>query len=248
MRYEAFFAGIHRQLAPERYLEIGVRDGHSLTLARCRTVAIDPDFAITHEIDADVALFRTTSDEYFSRPDPLAPTGGKPFDLAFIDGLHLFEFALRDFINAEKYSTPGSMIVFDDVLPRSVAEAARARQTGNWTGDVFKILAVLAEYRPDLRVLTVSTRPTGLLLVVGLDPTSTVLADNYGEITRRFIDPDPQPVPAELLDRRGALPAARVLESGFWKILVDGRRGATADQLRPVLRAELGATLGPVFA
>ena len=70
-------------------------------------------------------LFRTTSDEYFARPDPLAPLGGLPFDLAFIDGLHLFEFALRDFINAERGSRPGAVILFDDILPRKVVEASR---------------------------------------------------------------------------------------------------------------------------
>jgi predicted O-methyltransferase YrrM len=77
-------------------------------------------------LDGDFALVRSTSDEYFSRPDPLALTGGQPFDLAFIDGLHLLEFALRDFINTERFSTPTSVIVFDDVLPRTVEEAAKA--------------------------------------------------------------------------------------------------------------------------
>ena len=35
-------------------------------------------------------------------------------DLAFIDGLHLFEFSLRDFMNVEKLAHPGSVVVFDD--------------------------------------------------------------------------------------------------------------------------------------
>src|SRR5215216_1667820 len=118
MRYLAFLDQVHAKLRPETYLEIGVRNGTSLALSRARTVAIDPAYSITDEISCDLRLFRTSSDEYFNRAVPLAPTGGRPFDLAFIDGLHLFEFAFRDFVHAEQYSSPGGVIVFDDVLPR----------------------------------------------------------------------------------------------------------------------------------
>ena len=137
MRYLSFLRKVHRLLAPERYLEIGIRSGTSLALARCRAVGIDPTFAIDAKVDCDLALFRTTSDEYFARDDQLGPTGGEPFDLAFIDGLHLFEFALRDFINTERHCSAKSLIIFDDVLPRTVDEAARVRHTAAWTGDVF---------------------------------------------------------------------------------------------------------------
>jgi hypothetical protein len=192
---------VHERLRPAAYLEIGVRNGGSLALARGRAVGIDPAFAIHAELDGDVALFRTTSDEYFSRPDPLAPTGGQPFELSFIDGLHLFEFALRDFIFAERHSAARGMIVFDDVLPRDVPEAARERHTHQWTGDVFGVLQVLERYRPDLLVLPLDTKPTGLLAVVGLDPQNTVLVDHFEEILAEFRRPDPQPVPREILDR-----------------------------------------------
>ena len=129
-------------------------------------------------------------DEYFARPEPLAATGGEPFDLSFIDGLHLFEFAYRDFINAERHSSARGVIIFDDVLPRSVDDAARERHTATWTGDVYPMLAVLARYRPDLIVLPVSTQPTGLLLVLGLDPTSTILGDHYDEIMAEYRSAD----------------------------------------------------------
>lgn len=247
MDYLDFLPGVHERLAPSTYLEIGIRNGVSLSLARCRRVGIDPAYNLTAEIDGDLALFRTTSDEYFNRPDPLAPTGGRPFDLAFIDGLHLFEFALRDFINTERHCSPRSVIVFDDVLPRDVDEAARVRHTMSWTGDVYPVIEVLARYRPELVVVPVGTQPTGLLVVLGLDPSNTVLTDNYDAIMAEFRRPDPQPVPPELLDRLSIVPPHRVLAAPFWQALRDAPADAGPEQVRALL-TEAGIGLGPAFA
>lgn len=245
MFYRHFLTSVHDLLAPQHYLEIGVERGISLALARCPAVGIDPSFSIQAELANHVTLFRTTSDEYFTRPDPLQPTGGEPFDLAFIDGLHLFEFALRDFINTERHSSTRGVIIFDDVLPRTVDEAARQRHTHAWTGDVYSIVAVLARYRPDLIVLPVKTHPTGLLLVMGLDPDSTVLTDNYDAIMAEYRRPDPQPVPADLLERTIILPPERVLQSGLWSVLSPLAESST---LRDRLAAEVRNSLGVAFA
>jgi hypothetical protein len=249
VHYYDFLAEVHRRLAPKAYLEIGVRNGGSLARARCRSVGIDPAYAITAELDADVALFRTTSDDYFSRPEPLAPTGGTPFDLTFIDGLHLFEFALRDFVHAEQHSSPHGLIVFDDVLPRSIQEAARERRSAAWTGDVYGMVEVLARYRPGLVVLPVGTRPTGLLLVAALDPSDTVLTAHFDEILDRFRRPDPQPVPPALLDRLTVIPPRRLLESDLLEVLAGSRDQADAGvDLGASIRERVARSLGPDFA
>jgi hypothetical protein len=247
MHYYAFLAELHRRLAPRAYLEVGIRNGGSLAQARCRSVGIDPAYAITYELDTDVALFRTTSDEYFARPDPLAPTGGTPFDLTFIDGLHLFEYAFRDFVNAERYSSPRGVIVFDDVLPRSIDEAARQRHTDGWTGDVYGMLEVLARYRPDLVVIPVGTLPTGLLVVTGLNPADTTLPDHFDEILAEFRRPDPQPVPPLLLDRLTVMPPRRLLESDLLEVLA-GAGDSEPGALRDAIAASVTRTLGPAFA
>jgi hypothetical protein len=244
--YYEFLSAVHARLAPQAYLEIGVRNGGSLALSRCRSVGIDPAFSILSELDGDFALFRTTSDEYFSRPDPLAATRGVPFDMAFVDGLHLFEFALRDFIHAERHSSTGGLVVFDDVLPRSVDEAARVRHTVSWTGDVYPMLAVLAKYRPDLVVVPVGTQPTGLLLVTGLDPSSTVLADAYDQILAEHLHPDPQPVPDHVLERIAVVPPELLLASELLDILAEGR-GARPEELRLRLAESVGRSLGQAF-
>ena len=223
VRYLDFLRGVHEALRPPTYLEIGIRHGDSLALSRSRSVGIDPSFGIRAELEAPVALFRTTSDEFFARADPTAPLGGRPAALSFIDGMHLFEFELRDFINVERHSDWSSVVVFDDVLPWKAEMAARERATRAWTGDVFKIRSVLERERPDLVCLTVDTRPTGLLLVLGADPSSDVLERRHDALVSEWVVPDPQSVPADVLERRGVLSPEALLQSGVWAALRDGR-------------------------
>lgn len=244
MYYLPFLSEVHRILKPRAYLEVGVAEGKSLALSRCRSVGIDPSFLIRRELDNDIALVKTTSDEYFSRPDPLALTKGQPFDLAFLDGLHLFEFAFRDFIYAERYSSPRAVIVFDDMLPRTVDEAARDRHTDAWAGDVYPMLEVLARYRPDLVVVPVDTAPTGLLFVFGLDPESTVLSDHYDEIIANFRVSDPQPVPDDLLDRMAVFKPRRLLDSGVLDFLGGLGTEEKPDEIRARLQPLVQKALG----
>jgi hypothetical protein len=180
-----------------------------------------------------VALFRTTSDDYFNRPDPLEPTGGRPFDLAYVDGLHLFEFVLRDVINVERCSTPRGVILLDGVLPRNVDEAARVRHTGVWTGDAYQLIGVLRTYRPDL---------------AGLDPANTVLASRYDQIVSEFRATDPQQVPADLIDRFDAQPARRVLDSDLWAVLRNAAPDDGPVMIQQQVAGCLAGHLGPAYA
>ncbi len=242
MHYLDFLHDVHRALEPPTYLEIGIRHGDSLALSRARSVGIDPAYKIKAELVAPVALFRTTSDEFFGRPDPIAPLGGTPAAMSFIDGMHLFEFVLRDFVNVERHSAWWSVIVFDDILPAEVAMAARERETRQWTGDVFKIRAVLERERPDLVLVPVDTEPTGLLLVIGANPADRRLAGRADELVDEWVVPDPQPVPAAVLERRGAAPPEAVLASGLWSVLREGRdrRLGRDEGLRAVRRSLKG--------
>jgi hypothetical protein len=247
--YLDFLGQVHQRLDPAAYLEIGVRHGDSLALAQAPSVGIDPEFDLRVEVPPQAQLFEETSDDYFARPDPLAPLGGRPPQLAFIDGMHLVEFALRDFMNVERHAHWTTVVVFDDILPRDGMEAARERKTREWTGDVFKILAVLERYRPDLICLRIGTQPTGLLLVMGLDPGSRVLRRRYARIEREAIAPDPQDVPMDVLEHRGVLDPGAVLGASFWDVLREARasdvpRRTGIKQLRDAV-AELGVAPVP---
>ena len=247
MRYLEFLRGVHAALAPPTYLEIGVRRGNSLALSQSRSVGIDPGYDLKPQhaaLATGSALFRETSDEYFARPDPLGPLGGRPISLAFIDGMHLLEFALRDFINIERHAHWSSVVVLDDIFPRRPVEAARDRATRAWTGDIYKILQTFSRHRPDLICLRVDTKPTGLLVVLGLDPASRVLSDRYEEIANEAMVPDPQHIPGDVLSRRGALDPHSVLQSSFWSVLRGAReagepREAGIRRLRRAIRRDL---------
>lgn len=218
-----FLRGVHRRLDPETYLEVGVAFGESLELSRAKSIAIDPGYVINREIRCDVALYRQTSDNLFSSPECLNHFTGASIDLAFIDGLHVFEQTLRDFINIERHSHPSSVVVIDDVLPISTETAEREPSGQAWNGDVFKILKILNEYRSDLVLMKVDTRPTGVLVVLGLDSKNDTLSQHYDDIVRQHSKPDPQQVPAALIDREGAIGPIQMLDSDLWSILKKDR-------------------------
>jgi hypothetical protein len=246
VRYLEFLGRLHELLAPPAYLEIGVRHGDSLALARGAAVGVDPAYRLKVELPRSVQLFRETSDEYFARRRPLRALGGRRVALSFIDGMHLAEFVVRDFANVERLADWTSVVVFDDVLPRTAEEASRDRRTRAWTGDVYKALSVLEAHRPDLICLRVDTQPTGLGLVLGLDPESTVLRDRYDDVVRSVVVPDPQDVPAAVLSRAGAVDPEALLSSSVWPLLRRARdlgahRGIGLWRVRRALRKDLGA-------
>lgn len=202
-RYQ-FLAALHQQLAPlEVYLEVGVQTGASLVLAEAagRAIGIDPDLAwVRQEHRRDnQKLYGQTSDQYFGCESCERPTIG----LGFIDGSHLFEDALRDLIYIERHAGPATVVVFDDVLPYSQDIAWRVQPPGDWTGDVFKIMAILDEHRPDLTQRLIDVTPTGALMVTGLDPRNVVLEKRYDSIVAEWTPR--HHVPDAILARVGAL-------------------------------------------
>lgn len=232
--------GLHEVLLPRTYLEIGVNEGSSLTLSRAKSVGVDPDFVVRRPLHCDLDLVKAKSDDFFARPDALAHFDGVPVDLAFIDGMHLSEYALRDFINVERHLAPTGVAVCDDVLPRNALEAARVRRTGAWAGDVYKMVETVARHRPDLVVLLINTWPTGTAIVVGADPSSEVLQEAYPSEVPYLEAPDPQAPPQEYMSRSAAVDPAVLLVSEAWPLLVAARASGDAsliEQAKDILRA-----------
>lgn len=175
---------IHMLLQPTNYLEIGVQTGKSLALASCPSIGVDPMPQIRTALGPSTQVIRTTSDDFFkSHADQMIKA---PLDLVFIDGMHLFEYALRDFINTEKYSEAHTVVVIDDIFPVHPAQAERDRRTRTWTGDVWKLLVTLRQHRPDLRLLLLDAFPTGLLCISELNKNDHKLQLLYDKILQSF--------------------------------------------------------------
>jgi len=103
--------------------------------------------------------------------------------------MHLFEFLLRDFIGTEAQTAPGAVIAMHDCVPRNFIMTDRdwdKSKTKAWSGDVWKLLPILAEYRPELEITVWDCPPTGLVTVTGLDPANRVLSEAYDEIWEKY--------------------------------------------------------------
>jgi hypothetical protein len=88
----------------------------------------------------------------------------------------------------------------------------------------------------------VNTAPTGVVLVVGLDPDNRTLSDSYDDILAEYVREDPQEVPDDVLHRRTAADPGKVLSCGVWPAITQAR--AAGGRLRAEQLAELGDLRG----
>jgi len=175
---------MHSYLKPKNYVEIGIWKGKSLRLAAsdARVLGIDPAPQLKRPAGAHMQIFSETSDDFFAHHHLPELLGGEAVELALIDGMHKFEYALRDFINLERYSKSGSIILFHDCYPIDEPSAQRERQTLFWSGDIWRVILLLKKHRPDLSVHTILTPPSGLGMVLNPDSRSTVLTERLEQI------------------------------------------------------------------
>ena len=194
-----FLKELHSIIDPKTYLEIGVQHGTSLELCGPRTlgIGIDPNPLYTPG-SSNKFLVKATSDKYFK-----SINNGRakiaPIDLAFIDGMHQYEYALRDFLNVKNYITKNGIIVFDDVLPRNQEEASRTQCPGDWTGDVWKVYTDLINRSSEITTILVDVKPTGLLVIIN----GHKVTDSVQDLA--YIMPTEEvPVPESIITRSGA--------------------------------------------
>lgn len=221
--YQDFLANFHKVLLPETCFEIGTLNGETLRLTQCASICVDPTFRLNVDFIGQKPachLFQMSSDAFFRRHSPTA-IFGQPIQMAFLDGLHLFEFFLRDFANTEKHCAKNSVIILHDCLPgdehiclRSPADPRRQQSAHPhfWTGDVWKVIPALKAWRNDLRIIVTDAQPTGLVLISNLDPKNTVIDDNYAKIVDDFISIDLGACGVQQLhDESNVIPTSRLL-------------------------------------
>ena len=160
-----------------RYLEIGVDKGETfLEVAMPHKTAVDPVFAfnVAPHRGPTTQFFPQPSDDFFaalprliSRPPYAAPSGERfCFDLVFIDGLHTFAQAYRDFLHSLPYSHAKTIWIFDDTVPCDPWSAIPDQETSRqyrkmagldgepWHGDVYKAIFALHDFHPEFSYAT----------------------------------------------------------------------------------------------
>jgi hypothetical protein len=156
-----------------RYLEIGVFNGEVFFKIKApKKYAVDPVFRFVRETkykmmfknssNVNAKYFTKTSDDFFKEDAP-ALFGKKKIDICFIDGMHEFDFVLRDTINTLDYLDEDGVIILHDCNPLtaeaevSYEEWVKRGFTGEWNGDVWKIIVYLKSKRDDINVFTLDT-------------------------------------------------------------------------------------------
>jgi predicted O-methyltransferase YrrM len=109
-----FLEVIIKWIRPERYLELGVRDGRNfLKIAPYCSTAIGVDISpIPFNLHQNMEFHQMTTDEYFNNLHP-----DVKFDIVFIDADHSHEQSLKDFLNVKDRVIDDGFIFFHDTYP-----------------------------------------------------------------------------------------------------------------------------------
>lgn len=200
--YVEMLRAIHSWKKPKAYLEIASGHNRTLALAECRTISIGrPQFIQNKDISSKqnpIFLFQMDSLEFFesSHAKDLFPD---PIDLAFLDGIHLCEVLLIEFLNVEKIAKPDSVIALHDCLPLEVGITGRnatlatpqdPKRRGWWLGDVWRTALFLKRNRPDLVIRAYAAPPTGLVCITGLDPKRPFSKDDIARAKAEMLGYD----------------------------------------------------------
>ena len=150
------------------YFEIGVHNGHVLFKIRSNfKIAVDPNFVFDSLRKAGKILinpcnffnqyFEKTSDDFF-REDAGKVFATKKVEIALIDGLHQYDYALRDIENTLKYLSDDGVILVHDCNPLSQSASGTfedwqaSGEKGFWNGDVWKAIVHLRSTRNDINI------------------------------------------------------------------------------------------------
>ncbi|MEO8926998.1 MAG: class I SAM-dependent methyltransferase [Caulobacteraceae bacterium] len=153
------------------YLEIGCASNLLFDAVMAKhKIGVDPVSGGTH---------RQTSDDFFAaNPDAR-------FDVAFIDGLHLYDQVRRDLVHCLAAVRSGGWIALHDMLPRDwIEEHVPPLSTAGWTGDGWKVaFELIASPGVDFRLIAID-HGVGVLRVLADRPR---LADLRADLApRRF--------------------------------------------------------------
>jgi hypothetical protein len=179
----------------KNYLEIGVFNGGVFFRVKSKfKIAVDPEFAfdaarkfgkaIVNPYNLFNRYFEKTSDDFFQQ-DAKTVLRENKVQLALVDGMHEYGFALRDVENTLEYLSDDGVIVMHDCNPQKKEHAGtyeqwRSKGSGHWNGDVWKAIVHLRSLRKDVNVFVLDC-DHGLGIVTKGKPESP-LSFSAGEI------------------------------------------------------------------
>jgi hypothetical protein len=157
-----------KQKKLNNYLEIGVFNGHIFFKVKSNfKIAVDPEFRFDFARKCGKALINPynffnkyvekTSDDFFEQ-DAKHFLVKKKIDIALIDGMHEYAFALRDVENTLQYMSDDAVIIMHDCNPQTKQSAISFEEwkangfVGVWNGDVWKTIVHLRSLRNDIDV------------------------------------------------------------------------------------------------
>jgi len=150
------------------YLEIGVFRGRVFfSVPAQNKIAVDPEFRFTTFQKAKkvfrrfsnlwAKLYEETSDDFFINDAPKLFQKSK-VDVCLVDGMHEYQFALRDIENSLKFLQKGGVILVHDCNPVTKEASVNFEEYKNrgcvrdWNGDVWKAIVHLRSLRDDINV------------------------------------------------------------------------------------------------
>ena len=157
-----------KQKGLKNYLEIGVFNGHVFfRIESTFKIAVDPEFkfdalrkigkTIINPYNLFNKYFSKTSDDFFAQ-DAGHLFAQNKINIALVDGMHEYAYALRDVENILNYLSDDGVIIMHDCNP-ATKEAGRTYEewkamgsSGQWNGDVWKAIVHLRTLRKDIDV------------------------------------------------------------------------------------------------
>jgi hypothetical protein len=151
------------------YLEIGYFKAWSFDNVKCDfKIAVDPNPSKTPEqesaplqsiiVDPPHAIYKMTSDDFFSHPAIQRDFRDHKWDIIFIDGLHEARQVMRDITNSLKYLNEGGTIILHDCNPPTYQHVTTGDPGGNWNGNVYEaVMDFRDKYEGDYSFYCVDT-------------------------------------------------------------------------------------------
>lgn len=183
--YDELIALLHDALHPDVFFYSTNEARDNVNVGASRSIVVSADAIKAVELRNGVTFHCCTPDKFFATYEISGLTGGRAIDFSVIDGQHLFEHVLRQFINLERFCHHGSVIAIPNVFPQTLTIEQRDPQDDGWADDVYGIILALRTHRPDLTLMAVDVGSKGMLLVTSLDPQDRILAARFENIVEK---------------------------------------------------------------